>query len=237
MSCDTSSARPSRQHHAHDPDDPQSAEACAQTATIINHSPLAHSSVAALPSADTLRPASATSALLNATGSEDSHRSLLSPARSHRARLVLNDEVVQATWNRTLSEYQRRESALALNSSRGIPPISPPSISPSVSANSPPTHSAEDCQAIPPLSSKATTSSSPWTRAIQLLRMDGGAKVVECDTGKGTGTAYAALLATWSAADDRLRQQVHWLSGATKPDVCFCVCRELIVFCHSEGLL
>ena len=40
----------------------------------ITPAALSHCSVAALPSADTLRPAPAVAALLNASGSEDSHR-------------------------------------------------------------------------------------------------------------------------------------------------------------------
>ena len=46
----------------------------AQTSDKITPAPLSHSSVAALPSADTLRPAPAVAARLNASGSEDSHR-------------------------------------------------------------------------------------------------------------------------------------------------------------------
>jgi len=45
-----------------------------QTPRKITPAPLSHCSVAALPSADTLRPAPAVAALLNASGSEDSHR-------------------------------------------------------------------------------------------------------------------------------------------------------------------
>jgi hypothetical protein len=47
---------------------------CADTSANITPAPLSHSSVAAPPSADTLRPALAVAALLNASGSEDSYR-------------------------------------------------------------------------------------------------------------------------------------------------------------------
>jgi hypothetical protein len=46
----------------------------ADTSAKITPAPLVHSSVAALPSADSLRPAPAVAARLNASGSEDSHR-------------------------------------------------------------------------------------------------------------------------------------------------------------------
>ena len=46
----------------------------ADTSAKITHGPLSLPSVAALPSADTQRPAPAVAALLNASGSEDSHR-------------------------------------------------------------------------------------------------------------------------------------------------------------------
>ena len=88
-----------------------------QTPRKITPAPLSHCSVAALPSADTLRPAPAVAALLNASGSEDSHRG---PYQEVQSSLERHTSECRAASPAARPATSKRLNMLASSPTRGV---------------------------------------------------------------------------------------------------------------------